>query len=79
MRLCKPEASKPLNQKRLASAVSDALFQERIAGCRSSVLWPGAAAMSKAPAQRPSAICLLIDGFELPAARGFSSWQSVQF
>lgn len=26
--------------------------------------------MSKAPAQRPSAIYLLIDGFELPAARG---------
>ena len=27
--------------------------------------------MSKAPAQRPSAICHLIDGFELPATRGF--------
>lgn len=27
--------------------------------------------MSKAPAQRPSAICLLIDGFELPAAKRF--------
>lgn len=27
--------------------------------------------MSKAPAQRPSAIYLLIDGFELPAAKRF--------
>lgn len=43
-----PEASKPLNFTRLASAVSDA-FSQCTTGCRSSVLWPGAAAMSKAP------------------------------
>lgn len=46
-------------------------FQKRITGCRSSVLWLGAAAMSKALAQRPSAIFLLIDGFELPATKRF--------
>jgi hypothetical protein len=54
---------------RLASAVSDAFFLERIAGCRSSVLWPGAAAMSKASAQKPSAIFHVIYGFELPATK----------